>query len=207
MRAFGKLTAVAAPIDRRNVNTDMLIPSRFMRRPRDGRYGDYLFHDLRFAPDGAERADFVLNRQGWRGAAILVADGNFGCGSSRETAVYALDSYGVRAVIAPSFGDIFAANALMNGLLAVRLDDDTCAALRRQLHDRPGALLAVDLENQTVTAPDGTAHRFDIGAFEKDCLLRGLDDVDLTLAHRDAIEAFERRARAADPWLFPPPAP
>ena len=205
MRAFTRLAAVAAPIDRRNVNTDMLLPARFMRRPRDDRYESYLFHDQRFTPDGKERADFVLNKQAWRGARILVADDNFGCGSSRETAVYALEAYGVRAVISPSFGDIFAANCTMNGLLAVRLDESTCAALRKQLWDHPGGQLVIDLESQTVTDVEGASHRFDIDAFAKECLLKGLDDVDLTLRHRDEIESFERRMREESGWLFARP--
>ena len=200
---FTRLTAVAAPIDLPNVDTDRIVPARFLRKPQDAGYGRYLFHDVRFTPDGAERPEFILNQAPYRAARILVAAENFGCGSSREGAVWALDGYGVRAVIAPSFGDIFFGNCFKNGLLPVVLAADIGTALRRALHERPGAAITVDLEAQVVIGPDGAAHAFEIDAFRKPCLLRGEDEIALTLTHVAAIEAFEARRRAEAPWLAP----
>ncbi len=162
-----------------------------------------MFHDLRFDPRGARRPDFILNQAPYQDARILVSDSNFGCGSSRETAVYALEDYGVRAVIAPSFGDIFAANCIKNGILPVHLLEDAAAAIRRQLVAKPGAEITIDLDAQTVIDVENAAHLFEIGAFEKECLLEGLDDVDLTLRHLTAIETFDRDYRKNYFWLFP----
>ena len=202
MQPFTRLEAVAAPIDLPNVDTDRVIPARFLRKPQGSPgYERYLFHDVRFDAGGAERPEFVLNQPGFREARIVVAAENFGCGSSREAAVWALAAYGVRAVIAASLGDIFHQNCGKNGVLAVILPADTVANLRRQLHARPGATLAVDLEAQTVTAPDGAVHRFDIDPFRKRMLLDGQDDIGLTLAHEPQIAAYEAQHRAAPPWL------
>jgi 3-isopropylmalate/(R)-2-methylmalate dehydratase small subunit len=193
---FTTLTAIAAPLDMSNVDTDQVIPARFMRRPRDERYSQYGFHDLRFTPEGGKRPDFILNRPPFDQAGILVAARNFGVGSSREAAVYALLALGLRAVVASSFGDIFFSNALKNGLLPVRLPESTCDALRARLLAAPGTLLTVDLPANRLVEPDGTAHPFAIPPFARDCLLRGLDEIGLTLTMLPEIEAFEAaRAR------------
>jgi 3-isopropylmalate/(R)-2-methylmalate dehydratase small subunit len=204
MRPFTRLAAVAAPIDLPNVDTDRIIPARFLRKPRGSEgYARFLFHDVRFDAAGAERPEFVLNRAPYRAAQILVAAENFGCGSSREAAVWALDANGIRCVIAPSLGDIFRENCVKNGLLPVLLPAPAAAALRRLLHERPGAALDVDLEAQTVTAPDGAVHRFEIDPFRKQMLLTGQDEIALTLGHEAAIRDFEARHGWATPWLVP----
>ena len=188
---FLSFTAIAAPLDMSNVDTDQIMPARFMRRPRDERYAQYGFHDLRFRPDGATRRDFVLNQPPFDRAGILVAQRNFGVGSSREAAVYALLAIGVRCVVAESFGDIFFSNALKNGLVPVRLPEAACAALRAAVTARPGAEITIDLRAETLTAPDDSVHPFSIPAFSRDCLLRGLDEIGLTLTLLPEIEAFE----------------
>lgn len=202
MQPFDTLTAAAAPIDRPNVDTDQIAPARFLRRPRKDGYADILFHDLRRNEDGSQSPDFVLNRPGFRDAKILVGDRNFGGGSSREHAVWALVDNGIRCVVAISFGDIFYGNAVKHGLLLIRQDAETCARLRAQLHEKPGAAMSVGLEAQTLTGPDGTVHAFEIEPSRKRRLLLGLDDVGLTLQHATEIAAFEDRYRAAKPWLF-----
>src|SRR5215813_1733468 len=173
MEPFTTLTAVAVPIDLPNVDTDRIIPARFLRRPQGAGFDRLLFHDIRFDDDGSERPAFILNQPAYRSARILVAAENFACGSSREAAVWALMAYGFRAFIAPSFGDIFAQNCGKNGALAIRLPAGTVAELRRQLHERPGVSMTVDLETQTVTGPDGAHHPFEVDPFLKECLLRG----------------------------------
>jgi 3-isopropylmalate/(R)-2-methylmalate dehydratase small subunit len=208
MQPFTLLTAVAAPIDLPNVDTDRVIPARFLRKAQGSPgYDRYLFHDVRFNADGSEKPEFVLNQAPTREARILVAAENFGCGSSREAAVWALLAYGIRSVIAPSLGDIFHQNSFKNGLLPVILPAETVAGLRRQLHARPGATLTVNLDAQTVTAPDGAVHRFEIDAFTKEKLLKGQDDITLTLGYERQIQEFEARHRAEMPWLvIEPPA-
>jgi 3-isopropylmalate/(R)-2-methylmalate dehydratase small subunit len=201
MDPFVRLSAVAAPIDLPNVDTDRIIPARFLRRPRESGYGPLLFHDVRFAGDGSERPEFVLNRPGYRDARILVTAENFGCGSSREMAVWALLDYGIRVVVGPSFGDIFFENCFKNGALAIVLPGDVAASLRRALAERPGTILTVDLESQAITGPDGVRIRFEVDPFRKCGLLSGQDEVALTLEHLPAIEAFETRRRAELPWL------
>lgn len=201
MRPFTRLTAVAAPIDLPNVDTDRVIPARFLRKPKQSADASLLFHDVRFDREGREREDFVLNQPPFRAARILVTAENFGCGSSREWAVWALEAYGVRSVVGSSFGDIFHENCLKNGLLPVRLPADVVAAVRRQLHSSPGATMTVDLETQTVTAPDGSTHSFEIDPFRKQGLLTGQDEIALTLTHESAIVAFEARRRRDAPWL------
>ena len=201
MQPFTTLTAIAAPLEMANIDTDKIIPARFLRKARGPGYEKLAFHDIRFDADGRENAGFVLNQAPYRDAKILVAGANFGCGSSREAAVYVLYDYGIRAVIAPSFGDIHYGNELQNGMLPVILPDDTCSALRRQLCARPGAQISIDLTAQTVTAPDGASHRFDIDASHKERLLKGLDDIGLVLQNITDIEAFERKHHAELPWL------
>jgi 3-isopropylmalate/(R)-2-methylmalate dehydratase small subunit len=201
MEPFTRLDAVAAPMPVPNVDTDQIIPARFLRKPRKAGYGQYLFHDLRFDDGGREQPAFVLNQAPYRGARILVADTHFGCGSSREHAVYALSDYGFRAVIAPSFGDIFYGNSLKNGFLPIVLPADETAGLRAQIQQRPGGRLVVDLEQQQVIDLDGKSHRFEIDSFRKHCLLAGVDELDFTLRHRADIEAFEQRYGAMTSWL------
>ena len=202
MEKFTTLTAVAAPMDRPNIDTDQLLPARFLRRPRDEGFGDLLFIDQRFDDDGKPRPDFVLNQEPYKEARIIVGDRNFGGGSSREGAPWALLDYGFRCIIASSFGDIFYNNSLKNGLLPVRLPEDAVKAIRAQLHDNPGTSITVGLEAQTVTAPDGTTHGFDIEPFRKQSLLKGLDDIGMTLEHEDKIDAFEAGFREKRAWLF-----
>ena len=194
MEPFRHLDAVAVPLPRPNIDTDQIIPGRFLSRPRSVDHAPFLFHDARRVPGGEEeRPDFPLNRPEWRAARIVVGGRNFACGSSRESAVWALFDAGFRCAIAPSFGDIFRNNALKNGLLPVVLPVETVEAIIAQLEAQPGARIQVDLPNQTVTAPDGGVHRFEIDPFAKHCLLEGLDELGFTLGLEDEIAAFERR--------------
>jgi 3-isopropylmalate/(R)-2-methylmalate dehydratase small subunit len=188
---FTTFTAIAAPLEMSNVDTDQILPARFMRRPRDERYATYGFHDLRFAPDGTPKPDFVLNRAPFDRAGILVAQRNFGVGSSREAAVYALLALGIRCVVAESFGDIFFSNSLKNGLVPVRLPEEACASLRAAVAAAPGMQLTVDLQGQVLTSPDGAAFGFTIPPFARECLLRGLDEIGLTFTLLPEIEAYE----------------
>ncbi len=198
MEAFVRLDAVALPMPVPNVDTDQIIPARFLRKSRKDGFGQYLFHDLRFDDAGGEKPDFVLNQAPYQGARVLVADRNFGCGSSREHAVYALWDYGFRAVIAPSFGDIFCGNSFKNGFLPIVLPTGD---LLEQIRARPGAHVVVDLAQQQVIAPDGGSHRFEIDAFRKHCLLQGVDELGYTLGHRAEIDVFERERAGSTPWL------
>jgi len=199
MEPFVHLTAVALPIARANVDTDQIVPARYLQKPRSDDFGAYLFRDLRFCADGSENADFVLNQPGYRSSRIVVAERNFGCGSSREHAVWALCDYGFRAAIAPSFGDIFATNATKNGFLPVALPAAVVASLIAQLQRQPGARIAIDLAAQRIVAPDATSHPFDVDPFVKRCLIEGLDEIGYTLTHLDAIVAFEARQAAHEP--------
>jgi 3-isopropylmalate/(R)-2-methylmalate dehydratase small subunit len=193
MTPFVTLEAVAVPIAQPNFDTDQIIPARFLSRSRDLGLGECLFRDLRFAADGTERPEFVLNQEPFRAAGIVVGERNFGCGSSRENAVWALHDYGFRAAIAPSFGDIFKNNSIKNGMLPVVLPADVVAGLIAQLQAEPGARIEIDLPAQTVTLPDGSSHGFDIDPFAKHCLLNGVDELAFTLSQLDEIVAFENR--------------
>lgn len=201
MQPFTKVTGVAAPLDLANIDTDKIIPARFLRRLREPGYEKLAFHDIRFDANGKDRPDFILNQEPYRKAKVLIAGANFGCGSSREAAVYVMWDYGIRSVIAPSFGDIHYGNELQNGMLPVVLPDATCQKLRRQLHDQPGAQISVDLESQTVTGPDGETYNFDIDANHKERLLKGLDDIGLVMQNIKEIEAFEKKHHSELPWL------
>ena len=201
MEPLIRLTAVAVPYDEVNVDTDQIVPARFLKYERDQGYGRFLFHDRRFQGDGTANPDFVLNRPEYGDARVLVANHNFGCGSSREGAVYALADFGFRCVIAPSFGDIFHNNCLKNGVLPVRLGEEATAALRAKLAANPGSALTVDLEAGTVSEPDGTVHRFPVDPFWRRVLLEGLDEMGMTLASLPAIEAFERSYYEEFTWL------
>jgi 3-isopropylmalate/(R)-2-methylmalate dehydratase small subunit len=200
MEPFTRLTAIAAPIDEPNVDTNQLCPTRFNKVPRGPRYAQVLFHDRRFNADGSEK-DFVLNREPYRKAQIIVADRNWGCGSSRESAVYALYEFGIRCVIASSFGDIHANNCSKNGLLPVVLSDDEVTTMRAQLHAHPGATMSVDLEAQTVVDAQGKTHHFEIHPVRKKCLLEGLDDVARTHQYAERFAMFEDNYRTEFPWL------
>ena len=194
MEAFRHLDAVAVPLPRPNIDTDQIIPARFLSRPRETDHGQFLFHDARRLPGSTEEdPDFPLNRPEWRAARIIVGGRNFACGSSRESAVWALFDAGFRCAIAPSFGDIFRNNGLKNGLLPVALPEPAVAGLVAQLEAAPGARVRVDLPAQTVTFPDGQVHGFEIEPFAKHCLLEGLDELALTLTYEEEIAAFERR--------------
>lgn len=201
MEKFQKLDAAGLPIGTPNVDTDQIIPARFLRKPRALGYQNYLFHDLRFNDDGSEKPDFVLNLPPYRAARVLVAERNFGCGSSREHAVYALYDSGFRAVIAPSFGDIFYNNSFKNGLLPIVLPADVVAALRGEIEQHPGARVIVDLESQEVTTPAGEVHFFEIDPFRKHCLLHGVDEIEFTLGFTGKITAFEKEQKGESPWL------
>ena len=202
MLPFTRVTAVAAPIDLPNVDTDRVIPARFLRKSQGAPgYDRFLFHDVRFNADGSEKPEFILNQPAYRAAKILVTAENFGCGSSREAAVWALAANGFRSVIAPSLGDIFHQNCFKNGLLPVLLPSETTSLLRRQLHERPGATITVDLGAQTVTGPDGAAYRFEVDPFRKRCLSEGLDELGLTKTYEERIAAFEVKHAAEFPWL------
>jgi len=202
MKAFTQHEGVALPLDAINMDTDQILPARFLRKRRlDPEYHTYLFHDLRFSSNGEELQGFPLNKPEYRGATIIVGNTNFGGGSSREAAAFALDAYGIRCVIAPNFGDIFFGNCLKNGILPVVLSKKETDILRRQLQEMPGCRLAVDLQEQTVTAPDGSVSRFEINSFEKRNLMLGLSQIGLTLEHAETIDAFERGYKDKMQWL------
>jgi 3-isopropylmalate/(R)-2-methylmalate dehydratase small subunit len=192
MERLEHIEAVAAPIPIINCDTDQIIPAQYLQKLRSDDFGAYLFQGARFRADGSDNPDFVLNRPAFRGARIVVANRNFGCGSSREHAVWALYDYGIRAVIAPSFGDIFFLNSLKNGLLPIVLPQEVVNGLLAYLEAHPGATVAVDLPTQQVTLPDGSTHEFEVDAFAKNCLLNGLDELGYTLEHMAEIETFER---------------
>lgn len=204
MEPFTTLTAVAAPLDVANIDTGMIVPGRFQRIRRQPGIIDFsnaFLHDLRFDADDRPRPDFVLNDPAYRDARILVTAMDFGCGSSRESAAYAVLDYGLRALIGPSFGDIFVGNCMQNGVLPVVLPDAAVQSLWQQLRAAPGAKVTIDLAAQTVVAPDGSKHEFTIDPTRKERLLRGLDDVGVTLSHLAEIEAFEAGWRKEATWL------
>ena len=201
MEAFTTLSAVAVPIDLPNVDTDRIIPARFLRKPRGPGYEQYLFHDVRFGADGAERPEFILNQTPYRSARILVTATNFACGSSREAAVWALMAAGFRSFIGPSFGDIFYENCFKNGALPIVVPGELAAVLRGQLHLSPGATMTVDLEAQVFTGPDGARHAFAVDPFRRECLLSGRDEIAMTLGYAPEIAAFEARHLREMPWL------
>ena len=200
MEAFTTLTAPAIPIDLPNVDTDQIIPARFLGRTRP-QQKPHLFNDLRFDADGNKRPEFIMNKPGYQGARIVVAERNFACGSSRETAVTVMVDNGFRAFVAPSFGDIFFNNCFQNGAVPVRLDAARVKAILAHLHAHPGAAVSVDLAAQTVTGPDGKTDRFEIDSFRKDCLLKGVDEVRLTLGYEAEIAAFVARQHQEMGWL------
>ena len=193
MDKFSLLTATAAPLNVANVDTDKIIPARFLKTIKRTGLGKSLFADMRYNADGSEKSDFVLNQPKYRHAEILVAGDNFGCGSSREHAPWALLDFGIRCVIAPSFADIFFNNCFKNGILPIALPEDVVAALMEDAALGTNARLTVDLEAQVVVRPDGSKIPFEVDAFRKHCLLNGLDDIGLTLEHTAAIDAYEAK--------------
>ncbi|MFA7098248.1 MAG: 3-isopropylmalate dehydratase small subunit [Gammaproteobacteria bacterium] len=211
MDKFEKLNALVAPLDRANVDTDAIIPKQFLKSIKRTGFGPYLFDEWRYLDHGEPgmdcsarplNPDFVLNQPRYQGAQILLARDNFGCGSSREHAPWALLDYGFRAIIAPSFADIFYNNCFKNGILPIRLDAAVVDRLFREVESTPGYRLEIDLAAQTVRTPSGEEIPFQVDEFRKYCLLNGLDDIGLTLQHVDAIRAYEARRRQEAPWLF-----
>lgn len=201
MDKFTTLTGVAAPMNMINVDTDMIIPKVYLKTIKRTGLGKSLFAEMRFDEQGKEVADFVLNRDAYRNAKILVAGNNFGCGSSREHAPWALLDFGLRCIIAPSFADIFYGNTFKNGILPVKLPEERVNELMRFLLELPGAEITVDLPNQTVAGPDGKTDTFEIDAHRKHCLVNGLDDIGLTLQKEAAITAYEAKISAGRPWV------
>jgi len=191
MQRFQKHTGLVAPLDRANVDTDQIIPKQFLKRIERTGFGEFLFYDWRYLPDGQPNSAFVLNEPRYRGASILVADKNFGCGSSREHAPWALGEFGFRVIVAPSFADIFANNCFKNGMLPIVLKDEQVREIMTRARKREGYQLTVDLERQTIEDAQGLSILFVVGEFQRYCLLEGLDDIGLTLRHEDAIRAYE----------------
>ncbi len=211
MRKFNQHSGVVAPLDRANIDTDMIIPKQFLKSIKRSGFGPNLFDELRYLDEGVPdqdcsqrplNPDFVLNQQRYRDCSILLARKNFGCGSSREHAPWALDDFGIRVVIAPSFAEIFFNNCFKNGLLPIVLKEDEVDALFAEVEAQPGYRLQVDLQRQRVIKPDGDELPFEVDGFRKHCLLNGLDDIGLTLQHAEAIKAYESKRRQQAPWLF-----
>ena len=211
MEKFTTLKAIVAPMDRPNVDTDAIIPKQFLKSIKRSGFGPNLFDEWRYLDHGEPgmdnssrplNTDFVLNQERYQGAQILIARENFGCGSSREHAPWALLDYGFRVVIAPSFADIFYSNSFKNGILLIKLDTNVIEQIFNDVAANEGYELNVDLENQTITKSDGTTIKFDVDEFRKHRLLNGLDDIGLTLQHVDDIKAYEQRRSAEAPWLF-----
>ena len=200
MDKFNKLTGIAAPLPLINVDTDMIIPARFLKTIKRTGLGANLFDTMRFDGNGDEKQDFVLNRPAYRNAEILVTGKNFGCGSSREHAPWALLDFGIRCVIAPDFADIFYSNSSKNGMLMIKLPQEQVDVLMEAAESGANARLSIDLETQEVSTPDGEVIKFEVDAFKKHCLLNGLDDIGLTMQKEDKIAAFEEKQKAAQPW-------
>lgn len=211
MTPFTRLDGLVVPVDRANVDTDAIIPKQFLKAIKRTGFGDFLFDEWRYQDHGEPgmdcsnrplKTEFSLNQPRYRGVTILLARENFGCGSSREHAVWALDEYGIRCMIAPSFADIFFSNSFKSGLLPIRLDAGIVDRLFREVEATPGYRLVVDLAARTVTTPSGEVFGFEVDPFRKECLLNGWDDIGLTLRHADEIRAFETQRRQDAPWLF-----
>ena len=211
MEKFEKMTAIAAPMDRANVDTDAIIPKQFLKSIKRSGFGPNLFDEWRYLDHGEPgmdnstrqiNPDFVLNQPRYQGAQVLLARDNFGCGSSREHAPWALLDYGFRVIIAPSYADIFFNNCFKNGILPIVLDGSSVDRLFKELEANEGYQLTVDLEAQLITTPGGEDIPFEVDTFRKHCLINGLDDIGLTLQKTDAIKAYEQRRKAEAPWLF-----
>ena len=200
MDTFDKLTSVAAPLPLINVDTDMIIPARFLKTIARTGLGADLFSTLRFNEDGSDREDFVLNKPAYKNAEILIAGENFGCGSSREHAPWALLDYGIKCIIAPSFADIFYNNSSKNGILLIQLPKEQVDLLMEEAERGANATISVDLETQEISGSDGGVIKFEVNAFKKHCLLNGLDDIGLTLQKEDKINDYEERLKVSQPW-------
>jgi 3-isopropylmalate/(R)-2-methylmalate dehydratase small subunit len=201
MEKFTSLTGVAAPFEMTNIDTDMIIPKQFLKTIKRTGLGSGLFSELRYKDDGSENPDFVLNKPAYRKAQMIVAEDNFGCGSSREHAPWALLDFGIRCVISTSFADIFYNNCFKNGILPIKVSKEDLAKLMDDAKRGANATLSVDLETQEIHGPDGGTVRFDIDPFRKHCLLNGLDDIGLTMQKADKIGSFEGKAKAERPWM------
>ncbi|MCE2524324.1 MAG: 3-isopropylmalate dehydratase small subunit [Rhodobacteraceae bacterium] len=201
MEKFQTFTGLAAPMQLVNIDTDMIIPKQFLKTIKRTGLGVNLFHEMRYDQDGTEIPEFVLNRKAWRNAEIIVAGDNFGCGSSREHAPWAIKDFGIRCVISTSFADIFYNNCFKNGILPVMLQREEVDALMKHAESGDNARFTVDLETQRITGPDGDVYEFEVDPFKKRCLLEGLDDIDLTLQKEPQIAGFEAKHRLAMPWL------
>ncbi|MFV2091984.1 MAG: 3-isopropylmalate dehydratase small subunit [Hyphomicrobiales bacterium] len=201
MDKFTQLTGVAAPIDIRNIDTDMLIPKQYLKTIKRTGLGTALFSEMRYNEDGSENSDFVLNKPAYRAAKIIIAGENFGCGSSREHAPWALLDFGIRCVVSTSFADIFYNNCFKNGILPIVLPQEDIDKLMDDAQRGANAIISVDLGTQTITGPDGGTITFDIDPYRKHCLLNGLDDIGLSLEKLPAIDAFEKKAGEARPWV------
>ena len=201
MEKFTTLTGVAAPMNMINIDTDMIIPKKYLKTIKRTGLGSALFAEVRYDENGNDKPDFVLNQEGYKGASILVAGENFGCGSSREHAPWALLDFGIRCIIAPSFADIFFNNTFKNGILPIRLPEERVNELLRFLLELPGAEITIDLPNQTVQGPDGKTDSFDVDPFRKQCLIEGLDDIGLTLQREASITTYESKIAAGRPWV------
>ncbi|NVK39365.1 MAG: 3-isopropylmalate dehydratase small subunit [Gammaproteobacteria bacterium] len=211
MKPFVKQSGIVAPMDRANIDTDMIIPKQFLKSIKRSGFGPNLFDELRYLDEGKPDADnsgrplnpdFVLNQPRYQGASVLLARENFGCGSSREHAPWALEDYGFRTIIAPSYADIFFNNSFKNGLLPIILDEKIVDELFKEVAANEGYELTVDLENQQILKPNGDTISFEVDSFRKHCLLNGLDDIGLTLQDADDIKAYEAKRRESSPWLF-----
>jgi 3-isopropylmalate/(R)-2-methylmalate dehydratase small subunit len=193
MQSFRQHTGLVAPLDRANIDTDQIIPKQFLKRIERTGFGEFLFYDWRYSADGTPNSEFILNEPRFEGATILVTGKNFGCGSSREHAPWALAEYGFRAIIATSFADIFANNCFKNGMLPIVLDEATVQEILKRTKDNQDYKLTIDLEQQTVSDENGLSARFGVSEFQRYCLLEGLDDIGLTLRHEEAIRAYESK--------------
>ena len=211
MEPFVKQSGIVAPMDRANIDTDMIIPKQFLKSIKRSGFGPNLFDELRYLDEGQPDADnsgrplnpdFVLNQPRYKGASVLLARENFGCGSSREHAPWALEDFGFRTIIAPSYADIFFNNSFKNGLLPIVLDEETVDGLFKEVQANEGYELTVDLENQNIIKPNGDTIAFEVDSFRKHCLLNGLDDIGLTLQDADDIKSYEDKRRQSSPWLF-----
>jgi len=201
MQPFTTLSGVAAPLPMVNVDTDMIIPKQFLKTTKRTGLGSALFFEMRTRPDGSENPDFVLNKSAYKNAKLLIAGANFGCGSSREHAPWALLDFGIRCIIAPSFADIFYNNCFKNGVLPVALPQAEVDRLMQDASLGANAIISVDLEKQEIRRPDGSAIHFDIDPFRKQCLLNGWDDIGLTMQHEKDISDFETRRQVSEPWV------
>ncbi len=201
MDKFTTLTGVAAPMNMINIDTDMIIPKKYLKTIKRTGLGSALFAEIRYDEQGNDKPDFILNQDGYKDAKILVAGENFGCGSSREHAPWALLDFGIRSIIAPSFADIFFNNTFKNGILPIKLPEERVNELLRFLLELPGAEITIDLPNQTVQGPDGKTDSFDVDPFRKECLIEGLDDIGLTLQREASITSYESKISAGRPWV------